>query len=105
MRGRSLAGAAFIVASTLAHALESPIRLPESWAALELQSVPQAREPLPDRTADIEARKSYVITAAEIVVFDALLNLYDRHHFGCCDFDSNLHTIRRNLRASWVVDK
>jgi len=85
-------------------AQEIPVRLPESWAALELQSVPQAREPLPDLSAQIEARKSYAIPAAEIVVFDTLLNLYDRHHFGCCDFDSNIHTIRRNLRSSWVVD-
>jgi hypothetical protein len=102
--GSTVAGAVLVAASTCAQALESPIRLPESWAALELESVPQAREPLPDRSTDIAARKSYVIPAAEIVVFDTLLNLYDRHHYGCCDFDSNLHTIRRNLRSSWVVD-
>src|SRR6476469_7717253 len=52
-----------------------------------------------------ESEKSYAIPAAEIVAFDTLLNLYDRHHFGCCDFDSNIHTIRRNLRSSWVVDR
>ena len=80
------------------------IRLPESWAALELESVPRPREALPDLGAQIEARKSYVIPAAEIIVFDTLLNQWDRHHFPCCDFNSNIHTIRRNLRSSWVVD-
>ena len=52
-----------------------------------------------------EASKSYVIPALEIITFDALLNLYDRHHYECCDFESNVHTIRRNLRSSWVVDR
>jgi len=104
MLGRSCAGVVLFVAATLAHAVESPLRLPESWAALELESVPQAREPLPDRSADIEARKSYAIPAAEIVIFDTLLNQWDRHHEPCCDYDSNLRTIRRNLRSSWVVD-
>ena len=104
MLGRSCAGVVLFVAATLAHAVESPLRLPESWAALELESVPQAREPLPDRSVDIEARKSYAIPAAEIVIFDTLLNQWDRHHEPCCDYDSNLRTIRRNLRSSWVVD-
>ncbi len=49
-------------------------------------------------------QKSYVIPALEIIGFDMLLNLYDRAHYGCCDFHSNLPSIRRNLRSSWVVD-
>ena len=67
---------------------------------------------LPARAADeapespfSEASKSYVIPAVEIIAFDALLNQFDRHYFGCCDFDSNIHSIRRNLRTSWVVDR
>ena len=52
-----------------------------------------------------EEEKSYAIPALEIVTFDALLNQFDRRYFGCCDFDSNLHTIRRNLRSSWVTDR
>src|SRR4051812_33178183 len=104
MQGRSIAGVVLFVASTFAHAIESPIHLPQSWAALELDSVPQAREPLPDRSADIEARKSYGIPAAQIVIFDTLLNQWDRHHEPCCDYNSSLRTIRRNLRSSWVVD-
>src|SRR5258705_9124507 len=52
-----------------------------------------------------ESGKSYFIPAVEIVAFDALLNQFDRHYYGCCDFDSNIHTIRRNLRSSWVTDR
>jgi hypothetical protein len=48
--------------------------------------------------------KSYLIPALEIIGFDTLLNLFDRAYFGCCDYDSNLSSIRRNLKSSWVVD-
>jgi hypothetical protein len=102
---RTIAVACFAGGASLGHCIEPTLQLPESWAALQLDSVPQAREPLADRSADIAARKSYFIPAAEIVGFDTLLNLWDRHHFGCCDFDSNIHSIRRNLRSSWVVDR
>jgi Domain of unknown function (DUF3943) len=79
-----------------------------SWAALQLGSAlavakgDGARE---DGAGAIEAGKSYPIPALEIVGFDVLLNLYDRHHFACCDFDSNLHTVRDNLRSRWDVDR
>ena len=84
--------------------------LPSLALALALPSLPadeppEPRPQTPDYTQEIEARKSYAIPAAEIVVFDFLLNQFDRHYFGCCDFDSNLHSIRRNLRSSWVVDR
>jgi len=49
--------------------------------------------------------KSYAIPAAEIVGFDFLVNQFDRRYLECCDFESNIHTIRRNLRSSWVVDR
>jgi len=49
--------------------------------------------------------KSYAIPAAEIVGFDFLVNQFDRHELECCDFNSNIHTIRRNLRSSWGVDR
>jgi hypothetical protein len=52
-----------------------------------------------------DAQKSYWIPALEIIAFDAALNQFDRRYFGCCDFDTNVHTIRRNLRSSWVVDR
>src|SRR5207248_1533027 len=73
-----------------------------SWAALAIESAtPPPRPAEPDFSATIEANRSYAIPAAEIVGFEFLLNQYDRRHFGCCDFDSNIHTIRRNLHSSW----
>ena len=86
------------------------ITLPAVALALALPSLPpdtppEPRPPRPDFTEAIEANKSYAIPAAEIVGFDFLLNQFDRRYFGCCDFDSNIHTIRRNLRSGWVVDR
>jgi hypothetical protein len=67
---------------------------------------------LPARAADevaespfTEASKSYAIPAVEIIVFDALLNRFDKEYFGCCDFNVTSRTVRRNLRSSWVVDR
>jgi hypothetical protein len=50
------------------------------------------------------ARKSYAVPAAEVLGFAFLLNQVNRHTDGT-DFDSNAGTIRRNLHASWVVDR
>jgi hypothetical protein len=52
-----------------------------------------------------DSHKSYLIPALEIIAFDTGLNIFDRYHYGCCDFDSNIHTIRRNLRSSWATDR
>src|SRR5437868_8897657 len=84
--------------------------LPAAALSLALPSLPPDPPPpprpsVPDYTEEIRDHRSYAIPAAQIVVFDTLLNLWDRHHFGCCDFDSNIHTIRANLRSSWVVDR
>ena len=49
-------------------------------------------------------QKSYLIPALEIVGFDLLLNLFDRAYYGCCDFDVDLSSIKRNLRRGWNVD-
>jgi len=65
---------------------------------------PAPRPALPDLSATIAANRSYWIPAGEIVVFDFLLNRFDKEHFGCCDFDVTARTVRRNLRSSWVVD-
>lgn len=80
--------------------------LPRSWALAAVDSaLPEPRAARPDFAATIAANKSYAIPAGEIVAFEFLLNQFDRRHFGCCDFDSNMATIRRNLRSSWVVDR
>jgi hypothetical protein len=92
---------------------ESPVApFPVSWAALEVGGaaplpgdVPERALPAAGRERRIDERKSYGIPAAEIVGFDTALNLFDRHHFPCCDYDSNLHTIRDNLHSHWDVDR
>ena len=48
--------------------------------------------------------KSYLIPALEIVGFDVLLNLFDRAYYGCCDYDVDFSSIKRNLHRSWKVD-
>jgi hypothetical protein len=50
------------------------------------------------------AQKSYLIPALEIVGFDTLLNLFGRAYYGCCDFDTDFSSIKRNLRRGWDVD-
>jgi hypothetical protein len=58
-----------------------------------------------DFSANREANKSYLIPALEIIGFDILLNQFNRRFSGSSDYDSNFHTIRRNLRSSWVDDR
>ncbi|MEO8485908.1 MAG: DUF3943 domain-containing protein [Betaproteobacteria bacterium] len=48
--------------------------------------------------------RSYAIPAAEVVLFDVLLNVYNRHTVGG-DYESTLRTIRQNLRGGWSVDR
>ena len=58
-----------------------------------------------DFSSNIQANKSYLIPAVEIIGFDVLLNLYNRRFSGSSDYDSNLSTIRHNLSSSWNTDK
>jgi hypothetical protein len=51
------------------------------------------------------ARKSYFVPALEIVGFDLALNLFDRVYFGCCDYDVDFHSIKKNLQRGWNVDR
>jgi len=53
---------------------------------------------------DAGAGKSYAIPALEIVGFDVLLNQFNRRFFEGNDYDTNLSTIRRNLRSRWVTE-
>jgi hypothetical protein len=81
-----------------------PIGFPALWAQVQndpRQPVPG--EPKPDFSADIEARKTYLLPALEILGFDVLLNLANRHTTGK-DYHSNFSSIRRNLHQGWVVD-
>jgi hypothetical protein len=79
--------------------------LPASWAALANDSAMRPSEnQKPDFSSDIDARKSYLIPALEIVGFEVLLNQINRHSGNGADYESNLSTIRHNLHHSWVVD-
>lgn len=53
---------------------------------------------------DSGAGRSYSIPALEIAGFDFLLNQFNRHYLAGNDYDSNLSTIRRNLRSRWVTE-
>ena len=75
--------------------------LPTSWAALANDSAMRPSEnQKPDFSSDIEARKSYVIPALEILGFEVLLNQINRHSGNGEDYQSNLSTIRHNLHHS-----
>ena len=82
-----------------------PIDVPTAWAALANDGATRPPDVAkPDFSSDIEARKSYVIPALEIIGFEALLNGVNRHTGDGRDYQSNLSTIRHNLHSSWVVD-
>ena len=53
--------------------------------------------------AEAQNPPSVFLPAAEIVGFDVLLNLFNRAVLGS-DYDTDLTTIRRNLRRGWVVE-
>jgi len=50
-----------------------------------------------------DENKSYGIPAAEIFVFDLLLNRIDKRIYGE-DYDVSASSIKKNLRGPWVVD-
>ncbi len=56
-----------------------------------------------DALAEIEAKKSYWIPAAEIIGFDVILNGINRN-FISDEYNSSLSSIRKNLRSGWRVD-
>ena len=92
-----------LLLATAAGAQEAAFRFP-SWAALQL-GAPISTLKGDEAERRIAANKSYAIPALEIVGFDVLLNAFDRHHFGCCEFNSTARTIRNNLRSRWDVDR
>ena len=78
---------------------------PEMLARAIASDIPakETEKPTLDFSADVAARKSYAIPALEIFGFDFLLNQHNRRYIRD-EYESNLTTIRHNLRASWVVD-
>jgi hypothetical protein len=103
-----LFGAAFTLGLSAAHtafAAEPALTgTPKSWATFANEAAAsEPDKPKLDFSADSAARKSYSIPAVEIVGFEALLNLANRRD-ASGDYKSNLSTVSRNLRSSWVVD-
>ncbi len=104
----ALFGAAFtlgLTAACAAFAAEPAFTgTPKSWATFANEGTAgEPDKPKLDFSADPAARKSYSIPAYEILGFEALLNLANRRD-PSGDYKSNLSTISRNLRSSWVVD-
>ena len=99
------AGAAFTLGVTAAcsvYAAEpvATIDLPLPRVVLDKKlDVRVVDPPKPDFSADIEARKSYVIPALEIFGFDLLLNRFNRQGVDGKSYAVNLSTINRNLRT------
>src|SRR5471030_1664641 len=96
----TLLGAAFTLGFTAAYAAfgaEPALTGPATpWATLASEAATSdSAKPKLDFSTDSAARKSYSIPAAEIVGFEALLNLANRGD-PSGDFKSNLSTIRRN---------
>lgn len=56
-----------------------------------------------EEKAEAQDKKSYGIPAAEIVIFDFLLNRIDKRLYGE-DYDVTASSIRRNLNGPWVID-
>ena len=108
LRRTTLLAAAFTLGLTATHAAcgaEPALTGPaQPWATLAGEAATSPPDkPKYDFSADSAARKSYSIPAAEIVGFEALLNLANRRD-ASGDYKSNLSTINHNLRSSWVVD-
>ena len=92
---------------TLAAGLDVPSRygdIPSTWLAQNSKPGTISGSAQRDWTSPTPPEKSYVVPAVEILGFQTLLNLFDRAYFGCCEYDSNLSSIRRNLRRGWVYD-
>ena len=88
------------VAAQSAESDPATSRVPAESDSTTRSSPPIAR----DFSADVAIRKRYGIAALEIVGFDVLVNVVNRYGSGSSDYDSNLSTIKRNLRSSWGVD-
>lgn len=48
--------------------------------------------------------KSYLVPALDILLFDTLLNVYDRQFSGTSDYDVTFSSFKQNLTHGWVYD-
>lgn len=49
-------------------------------------------------------KRSYAVPLGEVVLFDVLLNVVNRHTIGN-EYKTTIHSIRDNLHSSWTVDR
>jgi hypothetical protein len=98
--------ALWAVEKASANAQADSVNLSETpeWIAQKATGSTGAGDTTPKVAPDWGANKSYLIPASEIVGWEILLNQFDRHYFPCCDYKSNISTIRKNLHGGWVVD-
>jgi len=101
-------GAAFLLGLASCAAVGGEAELvipPPAWALAmdETAKPPPAKFDLSVKSGNSGARKDYFLPALEIVGFEAMLNLVNRHDRSG-DYKSNLSSIKRNLGGSWTVD-
>jgi hypothetical protein len=63
-----------------------------------------APAPRPAAPPEKEARKSFLIPAAEIIGFDVLLNRFDYYASDKVIYGTSLASIRRNATGRWIAD-
>jgi hypothetical protein len=81
------------------------VHVPLALGLLIVAGAVQAQALVPPQpAAEPEPEKSWVIPAAEIAVFDFLLNRFNHRFSGTTDYDVTATSIRRNLRGPWVTD-
>ena len=99
-----------------AHAQDDERDLPAQWAERRANAellvveakpadvaVPEVEAPATAPPPPYGAQPNYVLPIYEVIGFNLLLNLYDRHFQGD-EYKSTLSSIRRNLHSSWVTD-
>lgn len=74
---------------------------------LAIPSAGLAQDAAPDElavAAPAPAEADHFVPIFDVVLFDFLLNRYDKRFFDPGTFDVNAASIRRNLHSSWVLD-
>lgn len=98
---RTLTRNLFIASCLGTSAFASPaVAAPPGLAIPDRPSTPRATT----FDDDMQVRKRYWVPAAEILGFDLIVNQANRRWSGSSDYDSNINTIRHNLKSGWGVD-
>jgi len=98
---RGSLGLAVLIAGT-AFAADDP-KL-DSKAQQEAPTAFAADEPRPVMDWGVGDGKSYLVPAGDILLFDTLLNIYNRKTSGIDNYDSTFSSARENLSGKWAYD-